>query len=61
MSVYTANRFVSLHIVLPIVVLGLIILHLLLLHEVGSSNVGGFGGLGRVFTVLYGKDGVSYV
>lgn len=39
----TVNRFLTLHIVIPLVIMGIIILHLLLLHSFVSQVASGIG------------------
>lgn len=39
----TVNRFLTLHIVVPLVVLGVIVLHLMILHDFVSQVPSGIG------------------
>lgn len=39
----TVNRFLTLHIVMPLVIIGLIIVHLIMLHDLVSQVPSGVG------------------
>jgi quinol-cytochrome oxidoreductase complex cytochrome b subunit len=59
-GIRTVNRFLSLHIVLPLFVMGVIVLHLVMLHGV-VSGVGRRNGSQMLFTSLLVKDGLNIV
>lgn len=56
----TVNRFLSLHILLPIIVMGVIIIHLITLHGF-VSGIGGGDNEKILFTGLLSKDGINIV
>jgi ubiquinol-cytochrome c reductase cytochrome b/c1 subunit len=59
-GIRTVNRFLSLHIVLPMVVIRVIVLHLMMLHGV-ISRVGGRNSSQVLFTSLLVKDGLNLI
>lgn len=60
-GIRTVNRFLTLHVVVPMLIMGLIVLHLMLLHEIVSQLPSGVMSWGRLFSNVFLKDCITLI